>query len=135
MEDQKIENLDVGWKVHCMFKKDMVESTTYKKVDNRRHTLPGRLCRNTYPVTEAMHKHGTSVSKRTVKAPNKPGDWQVCKFWKRPLDNKLYKLSPYQMASEDIQINSSSKEDKSYDALWKKLGARKVRFYSEVTCL
>ena len=103
-EDQKIENVDVGWKMQSMFKRNTVESTTYKKNDFRRNTLPGRLCRSTFPVTDAMHKHGTSVSKRSAKALNKPGDWKICKFWKRSLDNGLHKVSPYQMAFEDIRI-------------------------------
>ena len=57
----------------------------------------GKLCRSFYPVTEALHREGTSVSKvkgRSLGA----GDCLVAKVWPRNLEKFA---TPLEMATED----------------------------------
>ena len=67
-------------------------------------TGPGKLCRNFYPVTEALHRHGTSVTKTKAK-PLSKGEWNVQKVWNRPSDLISH---PSVMAREDIHLASES---------------------------
>ena len=105
MNDGIIRNLDIGWKIQSKFEKDIVENTTNKKGEIRT-TRRGQLCQKSFPVTKAMNRQGTSTSKRTGKALNKPGDCNVVKVWTR---SELTNVSPYQMAAEDTCFDLNSK--------------------------
>ena len=68
----------------------------------RNSTIPGRLCRTSYPVTEALHRHGTSITKLRGKT-LQPGDINVSKVWPRKLDtNSHTKVTPIEMALKDV---------------------------------
>ena len=57
----------------------------------------GKLCRSFYPVTEALHREGTSVSKLKGRS-LAPGDCLVAKVWPRNLQKFA---TPLEMATED----------------------------------
>ncbi|KAI0207566.1 hypothetical protein LSAT2_007777, partial [Lamellibrachia satsuma] len=57
----------------------------------------GKLCRSFYPVTEALHREGTSVSKLKGRSLG-PGDCLVAKVWPRNLQKYA---TPLEMATED----------------------------------
>ena len=110
MQDNVVENLSIGWKINSMFKTNFVESTTYKKHESRGNTVRGQLRKELFPVTEAMNKHGTSVSRRTAKA-LKPGDITVSKVWSRSLKRESSAVSPYQMAREDVHLKPNPDDE------------------------
>ena len=61
----------------------------------------GRLYRNSYPVTEALHKEGVSVTMSMGRALT-PGDVNIFKVWPRRLDEKmLMSLDPVFIAKQD----------------------------------
>ena len=78
-------------------------------------TIPGKLCRNKCPVTEALNRHGTSLTKQKGKI-LQPGDCNINKVWRRRLSN-VFLLSPHQMAREDIMTPQSSIPEISVDHL------------------
>ena len=110
MEDNAVKNVSIGWKINSMSKTNIVESTTYKKHELRGNTIRGQLRKELFPVTEAMNKHGTSVSRRTAKA-LKPGDFTVSKVWNRSLKRESNAVSPYQMAREDVYIKPNPEDE------------------------
>ena len=110
MEDNAVKNLSIGWKINSMFKTNIVESTTYKKNELCGSTIRGQLRKEVFPVTEAMNKHGTSISKRRVKA-LKPGDITVSKVWNRSLKRESSAVSPYKMAREDVRIKLDPEDE------------------------
>ena len=59
------------------------------------------LTRHTFPVTEALHREGTSITKRKAAVLNKPGMFNVTKVWKRP--SEKFDL-PTVMAKKDIYV-------------------------------
>lgn len=71
-----------------------------QKPMKRANTLT-QLCRSSYPVTDALHKHGTSITKVQGKV-LRSGDMRISKIWHRPVDQFVH---PMQMANEDIAIS------------------------------
>ncbi len=140
-EEKNIKELHIEWMVKSMFKKNTVESTTYRPDSDKKNTIPGQISKNLNPVTEALHKHGTSLTKRTAKALNRPGDWGVCKVWKRQSENFPSNLSPHLMAKEDINIDDTEEpwqppfepepEHKykfHYSPKWRRNGGRRMQY-------
>ena len=140
-EEKNIKELHIEWMVKSMFKKNTVESTTYRPETDKKSTIPGHISKNLNPVTEALHKHGTSLTKRTAKALNRPGDWGVCKVWKRQSENFPRNLNPHLMAKEDISIDDAEEpweppfepepEHKykfHYSPKWRRNGGRRMQY-------
>ncbi len=109
-EQTKIEPANVDWVLKSVVdnKKVEKERESYKKGGVLNHGtdkkgITGKLCRNSYPVTEALHKHGTSETK--IKAhPPKVGEIAIEKVWHRRSENFT---TPLQMAQQDIHVELS----------------------------
>ena len=105
-DSQRIDSAGVDWLIKNSdelipsLKQEHTLNLNIPKQNNARKTIPGKLCTNKYPVTEALNKHGTSLTKQKGRI-LLPGDCNINKVWHRRLSN-VYLLSPYQMAREDI---------------------------------
>ena len=78
-----------------------VDWKVVQETNGQNCTGPKRLerCKTMYPVTDEMHRQGTSVSMTRGRALN-AGEWNVAKVWqRRHIESDMI---PVQMANEDI---------------------------------
>lgn len=75
--------------------------------------LKGRLCRQSYPVTEALHREGTSVTKLKGTVPDA---FDVSKVWLRPMDKEdVHKMIPAEIARTDLQVTQEFKKKSKHE--------------------
>ncbi|ELU12858.1 hypothetical protein CAPTEDRAFT_198654 [Capitella teleta] len=83
-------------------------SLSGEKQNDRGH--PGIICRCAYPVTEGLHREGTSVT--TLKG-IVPKSLDVSKVWQRPIDEMRAKqVIPLEMARMDTTLTRKMKSKK-----------------------